>query len=76
MKLMRVGAKGAEKPAMLDADGRIRDLSGIITDIAGETLTPEGLDRLRALDPATLPELPADRIGPCVSGVGKFICVG
>lgn len=77
MKLMRVGQPGAEVPAMLDAAGRIRSLAGIVPDIAGATLTPEGMARLRALDPATLPELPADsRIGPCVGTVGKFICIG
>ena len=77
MKLMRVGAKGAEKPAILGADGTIRDLSGIIDDLAGEALTPEGLARIRAADVAGLPVLDAgQRIGPCVGRVGKFICVG
>ena len=77
MKLLRVGQPGAEVPAILDAAGRIRSLQGIVPDIAGQTLTPEGLDRLRAIDPNTLPELPADaRIGPCVGQVGKFICIG
>lgn len=77
MKLLRVGQPGAEVPAILDAAGRIRSLQGIVPDIAGQTLTPEGLDRLRAIDPKTLPELPADaRIGPCVGQVGKFICIG
>lgn len=77
MKLLRVGQPGAEVPAILDAAGRIRSLQGIVPDIAGQTLTPEGLARLRAIDPTTLPELPADaRIGPCVGQVGKFICIG
>lgn len=77
MKLMRVGQAGAEVPAIVDAAGRIRSLQGIVPDIAGQTLTPEGLARLRAIDPTTLPELPADaRIGPCVGQVGKFICIG
>jgi 2-keto-4-pentenoate hydratase/2-oxohepta-3-ene-1,7-dioic acid hydratase (catechol pathway) len=77
MKLLRVGAKGAEKPAILDAEGVARDLSGVVTDIGGETLTPEGLARIRAVDPTTLPKLAGDeRIGPCVANVGKFICVG
>ncbi|PLL12395.1 hypothetical protein C0V75_10560 [Tabrizicola sp. TH137] len=77
MKLLRVGQPGAEVPAIVDAAGRIRSLQGIVPDIAGETLTPEGLARLRSLDLATLPELPADaRIGPCVGRVGKFICIG
>ena len=77
MKLLRVGQPGAEVPAIVDAAGRIRSLQGIVPDIAGQTLTPEGLARLRAIDPATLPELPGDtRIGPCVGQVGKFICIG
>ncbi|MCZ8152218.1 MAG: fumarylacetoacetate hydrolase family protein [Rhodobacteraceae bacterium] len=77
MKLLRVGQPGAEVPAIVDAAGRIRSLQGIVPDIAGATLTPDGLARLRAIDPATLPELPADaRIGPCVGQVGKFICIG
>ena len=77
MKLLRVGQPGAEVPAIVDAAGRIRSLQGIVPDIAGHTLTPDGLARLRAIDPATLPELPADaRIGPCVGQVGKFICIG
>lgn len=61
---------------MLDDGGVIRDLTGVIDDIGGTTLTPEGLQRLRDLDPAALPELAPDRIGPCVTGVGKFICIG
>lgn len=77
MKLLRVGQPGAEVPAIVDAAGRIRSLQGIVPDIAGHTLTPDGLAQLRAIDPATLPELPADaRIGPCVGQVGKFICIG
>lgn len=77
MKLMRVGKKGAERPALLDADGVIRDLSGVVDDIAGDVLSPGGLDRLRALDPAGLPAVDAGtRIGPCVGRVQKFACVG
>ena len=77
MKLLRVGQPGAEVPAIVDAEGRIRSLQGIVPDIAGATLTPDGLARLRAIDPATLPELPADaRIGPCVGQIGKFVCIG
>lgn len=77
MKLLRVGAKGVEKPAILAADGSYRDLSGLVDDIAGETLTPVGLDKIRAVDPLTLPELGKNqRIGPCVGRVGKFICIG
>ncbi|KKB80679.1 2-hydroxyhepta-2,4-diene-1,7-dioate isomerase [Devosia limi DSM 17137] len=76
MKLLRYGPKGSEKPALLDASGVIRDLSGIIDDVAGVALSPEGLARIAALDPATLPALPDGRIGACVGAVGKFICVG
>jgi len=77
MKLLRVGAKGAEKPAILAEDGTIRDLTGIVGDIAGQTLTPEGLAKIRAVDIGVLPKLDAsERIGPCVGNVGKFICIG
>ncbi|NGP18857.1 fumarylacetoacetate hydrolase family protein [Devosia aurantiaca] len=77
MKLLRVGAKGAEKPAILAEDGSIRDLSGVVSDIGGQTLTPEGLAKIRAADVSTLPQLDSgQRIGPCVANVGKFICIG
>ncbi|MCA8880992.1 MAG: fumarylacetoacetate hydrolase family protein, partial [Rhodobacteraceae bacterium] len=77
MKLLRYGPRGQEKPGLLDADGRIRDLSGHVADIAGATLEPDGLARLSALDPAALPLVDgAPRIGPCVGQVGKFICIG
>lgn len=62
---------------MLDAQGAIRDLSGHVPDIAGDVLLPETLDRLRSLDPGSLPRVEGTpRLGPCVAGVGKFICVG
>ena len=77
MKLMRVGAKGAEKPAMLAEDGSIRLLSGIVHDIAGRGLGDKGLERIRSVDWKTLPVYSGDpRIGPCVGKVGKFICIG
>jgi 2-keto-4-pentenoate hydratase/2-oxohepta-3-ene-1,7-dioic acid hydratase in catechol pathway len=81
MKLLRYGAPGAEKPALLDAQGTIRDLSGIIPDISGdisgETLSLSNLAKLRAIDAATLPAVSSNiRIGPCVGRVGKFICIG
>jgi 5-carboxymethyl-2-hydroxymuconate isomerase len=77
MKLLRVGPKGAEKPALLDPQGTLRDLSAHVDDIAGDVLSDAGLDRLRQLDPATLPEVPGDtRIGPCVGRIGKLVCVG
>jgi 2-keto-4-pentenoate hydratase/2-oxohepta-3-ene-1,7-dioic acid hydratase in catechol pathway len=77
MKLLRHGPEGAEKPGAIDAGGTIRDLSAVIPDIAGDALSDEGLDRLRALDLAALPAVdPAARLGPCVGGVGKFMCIG
>ncbi len=77
MKLLRVGAKGAEKPAILAQDGSIRDLTGVVADIGGATLLPEGLEIIAGTDVASLPTLSADeRIGPCVANVGKFICIG
>ncbi|MCG7574346.1 fumarylacetoacetate hydrolase family protein [Phaeobacter sp. CNT1-3] len=77
MKLLRYGAPGAEKPALLDQDGVIRDLSGVISDVAGAALSDETLTKLRTLDTASLPAVADDpRIGPCVGQVGKFICIG
>jgi len=76
MKLLRIGAPGQEKPAILDAAGKPRDLSSIVTDIAGEALLPESLEKIAAIDPQTLPELEPGRIGACVGQVGKFICIG
>src|SRR5260370_40219762 len=77
MKLLRYGPTGQEKPGMLDRDGKIRDLSGVISDIDGETLSPASLDRLRRLDPATLPLVAgAPRIGPCVGKVPKILAIG
>ena len=77
MKLLRYGPRGQEKPGMLDAEGRIRDLSGAIADLAGDALSPESLARLRKLDPAALPLVEGTpRIGACVGDVGKFICIG
>jgi 2,4-diketo-3-deoxy-L-fuconate hydrolase len=77
MKLMRYGAKGAEKPALLDAQGVVRDLSGVLVDITANTLTPHGLQRLRDLNLAELPAVEnPGRIAPPWSGVGKFLCVG
>jgi len=77
MKLLRHGSAGAEKPGLLHDDGTIRDLSGVVGDIAGVVLADAGLAGLRALDPATLPVVDAaTRLGPCVGGTGKFICIG
>jgi len=77
MKLLRHGPKGHEKPAMLDAQGQVRDLSGVIADLRADMLTPHGLARLRAIDPASLPVVDnPGRMAPPWSGMGKFICVG
>jgi 2-keto-4-pentenoate hydratase/2-oxohepta-3-ene-1,7-dioic acid hydratase in catechol pathway len=77
MKLMRYGAKGSEKPALLDDQGQVRDLSGVVPDIGAAMLTPDGLRKLAALDPKSLPLVAKPgRIAPPYSGMGKFICVG
>ena len=77
MKLLRYGPEGYEKPGLLDAGGTIRDLSGVVGDIAGATLSDEGLARIASVDPARLPEVdPSVRLGACVAGTGKFICIG
>lgn len=77
MKLVRFGKPGAEKPGLVDADGQVRDLSAVVADIAGEVLRREGLKRLNAIDPASLPLAPAgERLGACVGRVGNFIAVG
>ena len=77
MKLVRYGAPGLEKPGMLDAAGNMRDLSAHVADINGAALSPDGLDRLRALDAESLPLVEGEpRLGPCVGAVGKFLCIG
>lgn len=77
MKLLRYGPKGSEKPGLIGPEGEIRDLSGVIPDIAGEILSNEGLAKLAALDPASLPKVDGNpRLGPPVSGVQKFIGIG
>ncbi|MHA7883227.1 fumarylacetoacetate hydrolase family protein [Nitratireductor rhodophyticola] len=77
MKLLRYGPAGREKPGMLAADGTLRDLSGVVDDIAGDVISPAGLDRLRAIDPQTLPAVDGNpRLGPCVAGLQKIICIG
>lgn len=77
MKLLRVGPHGHEKPAMLDANGVLRDLSPLIHDIAPSTLSDRSFDQIRAHDPGNLPRLDPDlRIGPCVGEIGKLICIG
>jgi ureidoglycolate lyase/2,4-diketo-3-deoxy-L-fuconate hydrolase len=77
MKLLRYGSAGGERPGVLDSAGRIRSLSGHVNDLAGDALTPASLARLRALEIDGLPLVPGQpRLGPCVGGVGKFICIG
>jgi len=77
MKLVRWGAKGAEKPGIVAADGTIRDLSGVVEDISGAVLAPAELARIAALDPATLPVVPEGvRLGAPIAGVGKIVAIG
>ncbi|MCU4181861.1 fumarylacetoacetate hydrolase family protein [Bosea sp. BH3] len=77
MKLLRYGAAGQEKPALLDAQGGLRDLSGIIPDLAGKALGSASIAKLKALDPASLPLVSGSpRIGACVGDVRNFIAVG
>ncbi|PKG51588.1 MULTISPECIES: fumarylacetoacetate hydrolase family protein [Halomonadaceae] len=77
MKLLRFGASGQEKPGILDSQGKVRDLSAVIDDIAGDQLSDEALQKLGGMDLSSLPEVAADvRLGPCVGRVGKFICIG
>jgi 2,4-diketo-3-deoxy-L-fuconate hydrolase len=77
MKLLRFGPPGRERPGLLDAQGRIRDLSSIIADLSGSALDPDRLRALGNLDLHKLPLVESEvRVGPCVGGVGKFICIG
>ena len=77
MKLLRVGTTGEERPAMLDGEGSLRDLSGVVNDIAGAALLPASIEKLQKIDPKSLPLVAGTpRIGPCVGNVGKFICIG
>ena len=77
MKLLRFGPAGDEQPGLLDADGQIRSLAGVVDDIAGETLSAASLERLRTLDTKQLEAVTKPvRLGPCVAGVGKIMCIG
>ena len=77
MKLVRFGAPGAEKPGLVDAQGAVRDLSAHVKDITGDVLGPASLDKLRAIDPNSLPLAPKGvRLGPPVGSVRNFIAVG
>ncbi|RFQ06007.1 FAA hydrolase family protein [Pseudomonas putida] len=77
MKLLRYGAKGAERPGLLDSNNQIRDLSGVVGDISGAALEPETLAKIAAIDPNSLPVVEGNpRLGACVGNIGKFICIG
>ncbi|MEF3047238.1 fumarylacetoacetate hydrolase family protein [Pseudotabrizicola sp. L79] len=77
MKLLRHGPRGAERPGLLHSDGTIRDLTGIVPDIGGAVLSDAGLSALRGMKVGKLPVVPVDtRLGACVAGTGKFICIG
>lgn len=77
MKLLRHGARGAEKPGLMHSDGTVRDLTGLVPDIGGAVLSDAGVAMLRGIDASTLPVVaPGTRLGPCVAGTGKFICIG
>jgi ureidoglycolate lyase len=77
LKLLRYGPKGQERAGILDSQGRIRDLSGVMSDIAGDALLPEGLQRLARQEIDKLPIVQGvPRLGPCVGKVGKFVCIG
>lgn len=77
MKFVRYGSPQQEKPGIIDADERIRDLSGKVADIAGDVLSPASLASLKSIDITALPLAPSNsRLGPCVGEVGKFVCIG
>jgi len=77
MKLLRHGTPGGERPGLLHSDGTIRDLSGLVPDIGGAVLSDVGVAMLRGVDAGALPVVPpGTRLGPCVAGTGKFICIG
>ena len=77
MKLLRYGPVGEEKPGLLDQDGTIRDLSLVIEDVNGGTLSPESIERLSGIEPGSLPAVTAEpRLGTCVGNIGKLLCIG
>jgi 2,4-didehydro-3-deoxy-L-rhamnonate hydrolase len=76
MKLLRHGPRGQEKPALIDRDGRLRDLSALLPDITPATLSPAGLAALKSIDPTTLPVVQQGRLGVPWTGMGKFLCIG
>ena len=77
MKLLRYGSAGKEKPGLLDQDGRIRDLSSVINDIDGETLSPRSIEQLSGIEPESLPTVTGEpRLGTCVGNISKLVCIG
>ena len=77
MKLARYGDQGAERPVLIDSIGQLRDLSSQIDDVSSACLMASGLDRLRAIDPESLPIVAGSpRLGPCVGGIGKLVAIG
>jgi 2-keto-4-pentenoate hydratase/2-oxohepta-3-ene-1,7-dioic acid hydratase in catechol pathway len=77
VRLLRFGKKGEERPGLLDPDGKIRDLGGVIDDLGPGTVDPKTIDFLKALDPGSLPLVDEGvRIGSCISHPGKFVCIG
>ena len=76
MKLLRHGPKGHERPALLDAEGRVRDLGALLPDITPATLSPAGLAALKSIDPSTLPVVPQGTLAVPWTGMGKFLCIG
>ncbi len=77
MKLVRFGDAGSERPGLVDGDGKIRDLSGHVSDLTGDTVDSAGLDKLRAVDPSSLPLAPEGaRLGAPIAGTRNFIAVG
>ena len=77
MKLLRYGSVGKEKPGLLDQDGSIRDLSSVINDIDGETLSPRSIEQLSGIEPESLPTVAGEpRLGTCVGNISKLVCIG
>src|SRR6201984_245832 len=77
MKLVRYGAKGQEKPGLIDQSGHLRDFSSHVKDLNGDAYSPASLNKLAALEPASLPAVPGKpRLGPPVSGISKFVAIG
>ncbi len=77
MKLLRYGLPGLEKPGLLADDGQICDLSRLVPDLAGDSLLPDSIEKLRRTNVSHLPKVTGrPRLGPCASGVGKFVCIG